>query len=96
MKNAVIKEYDVSLDTKKRCVIRGVPRISKYHVQVYNSGRIVMDPMVLVPFKNLSAETRSMLISSINNLKEGRAGDKFDPDEFPELIEKAEKSVAKT
>jgi hypothetical protein len=95
MKNAIVDEYDVSLDAKKRCVIRGVPKISKYHVQVYKTGRIVMDPMLLVPLKNLSAETRSMLISSIKNLKEGRAGGKFDPKEFPELIQEAEKSVSR-
>ena len=94
MKNTVLAEYDVSLDTKKRCVIRGVPKISKYHVQVYKSGRIILDPMVLVPLKNLSERTRTMLISSIKNLKEGRSGDKFNPREFPELIDEAEKSVS--
>lgn len=96
MKNAVIDEYDVSLDEKKRCVIRGIPKISKYHVQVYKTGRIVMDPMVLVPLKNLSEETRSMLISSIKNLQEGKSGGKFNPNEFPELIGEAEKSVSES
>jgi len=57
---------------------------------ILKSGRIVMDPMFLVPLKKLSAETRTILISSIKNLKEGRAGDKFNPNEFPELIKEAE------
>ena len=95
MKNAVIEEYDISLDSKKRCVIRGVPRITKYHVQVYNTGKIIMDPMVLVPLKSLSEKTRSMLVSSMKHLKDGKAGGKFDPNEFPELIDQAEKAVSR-
>ena len=95
MKNNVIKEYKVTLDVKKRCVIRGVPNISEYRVQVFKTGKIVMDPMVLVPLKNLSKGTQSTLISSIINLKKGRSGGKFNPNDFPELIEEAEKSVSR-
>jgi hypothetical protein len=93
MKTTILKEYNVSLDTKKRCVIRGVPSISKYHVQVLDTGRIIMDPMVMVSLKNLSEKTRTMLVSSMINLKEGKVGGVFNPNEFPEIIDKAEKAV---
>jgi hypothetical protein len=85
MKNAVIQEYDVSLDTKKRCVIRGVPTISKYHVQVWKTGKIVMEPRILAPVSDLSEEAQRRLLESIKNFKEGRVGGTFNPDEFPDI-----------
>lgn len=85
MKNTVIQEYDVSLDTKKRCVIRGVPTISKYHVQVWKTGKIVMEPRVLVPVSDLSEEAQGRLLETIKNFKAGKVGGTFNPDEFPEI-----------
>ena len=55
-----IKEYDVSLDAKHRCVVRGATA-TKYHAQVFSDGKIVMEPMLLVPLKVLSKLSKKNL-----------------------------------
>lgn len=54
----VLKEYDASLDTKYRITVRHTPRSYKnYHVRIYNDGRILMEPRVLVDPRFLSGRT---------------------------------------
>ena len=45
------------------------------------------------PIKNISEETHKMLVSSLENFEEGRVGGAFNPNEFPEPVSAAEKSV---
>ncbi|MBL8028469.1 MAG: hypothetical protein JNL74_18745 [Fibrobacteres bacterium] len=85
MKNAVVQEYDVSLDNKKRCVIRGIPTISRYHVQVWKTGKIVMEPRILASVEDLSERAQNRLLESIKNFKAGKVGGTFNPKEFPDI-----------
>jgi hypothetical protein len=74
MSKNVFQEYDTKLDTKKRCVIHGIPSFNRYHVKVFDSGKIEMTPRVLASPEELSAKTLRMIYGSIRNLKKGKAG----------------------
>ncbi|MFH0921813.1 MAG: hypothetical protein V1913_15805 [Fibrobacterota bacterium] len=89
----IVKEYDVSLDKKHRCAVRGIDKINKYHVQVFNTGRVVMEPMIMVPVASLSNEAYNMIIESLDNLKDGKVSRAYDQKELAELSEAAEKAA---
>lgn len=74
MSNNVLQEYDAKLDTKKRCVIHGIPSFDRYHVKVFDSGKIEMTPRFLAGPEELSVKTLRMIYGSIRNLKKGKAG----------------------
>jgi len=78
MAEELLKEYDVKLDEKKRCVIRGVSSFNRYHIKVYDNGKIEMFPRVLAAPEELSENTLRTLYGSIKNLKKGKAGTKVD------------------
>ena len=90
-KPSVLQEYDASLDSKKRCVIKGLARISRYHVTIMRTGQVILEPRVLAAPEDLSADARSMLLGSIDNLKTGKAGAYFKPEEDPELLSRVRK-----
>lgn len=74
MPRNIFQEYDTKLDTKKRCVIHGIPSFNRYHVKVFDSGKIEMTPRILASTEELSAKTLRMIYGSIRNLKKGKAG----------------------
>lgn len=74
MAENILQEYDAKLDTKQRCVIHGIPFFDRYHVKVFDSGKIEMMPRVLAGPKDLSKNTLRMIYGSVRNLKTGKAG----------------------
>jgi hypothetical protein len=78
MAEKLLQEYDAKLDNKSRCIIHGKGYFDRYHVKVYNSGKIEMTPRVLAGPEELSAKTLRMIYSSAKSLKEGTAGSAVD------------------
>ena len=79
--DAAIKEYDAKLDTKKRITLRG-SSYEYYHVVEFPSGRIELEPRVLVEPFEISEDTLSMIDKSMDNLKKGIASEPIDLSEF--------------
>lgn len=48
----IIKEYDAKADSKNRVTIRSSEH-EYYHVQIYEDGKVVMEPRLLVVPDNL-------------------------------------------
>ncbi len=86
MAENVFQEYDTKLDNKRRCVIHGIPAFDRYHVKVFESGRIELTPRVLASPEELSEKTLRMIYSSIKNLKEGKTGSTVDFDKYQEHL----------
>lgn len=78
MVEKIVEEYDAKLDSKHRCVIHGMSAFNRYHVRVFNSGKIEMTPRVLASPEELSENTRRMLYRSVRSLKKGKAGTAVD------------------
>jgi hypothetical protein len=78
MTEKLLQEYDTKLDNKSRCVIHGIRSFDRYHVKVFNSGKIEMFPRVLAGPEELSAKTLRMIYSSVKSLKDGKAGSVVD------------------
>ncbi|MBD3393614.1 MAG: hypothetical protein GF410_16480 [Chitinivibrionales bacterium] len=78
MVERIVEEYDAKLDNKHRCVIRGIAAFNRYHVRVFNSGKIEMTPRVLASPEELSENARRMLYGSVRSLKKGEAGSAVD------------------
>ena len=78
MSTGILKEYDAKLDTKGRCIIRGVPAFDRYHVKVFQDGKVEMQPRVLASPEELSENTLRMIYGSIRNIKKGKAGSAVD------------------
>lgn len=76
-----VKEYDAKLDTKKRITLRSVI-FEYYHVSEYEDGRIVLEPRVLMPPFQVSANTLAMMDASVENLKTGNASEAVDLSDF--------------
>lgn len=90
MAERVLQEYDAKLDTKSRCVIHGIPAFDRYHIKIFESGKIEMTPRVLAKTEELSENTLKMIYSSIKNLKEGKAGSTVDFDKHRKHLEDEE------
>lgn len=75
------KEYDAKLDTKKRITLRSVI-FEYYHVSEYEDGRILLEPRILTPPFQISANTLAMMDASISNLKNGSVSDAVDLSDF--------------
>ncbi|MBN1129774.1 MAG: hypothetical protein JXA71_12345 [Chitinispirillaceae bacterium] len=77
----IIKEYDASLDTKYRITVRKTPRPYKnYHVRIYNDGRILMEPRVLIDPRSLSERTLRMMDKAMKKYSIGVRSDPVDTD----------------
>lgn len=81
MKTKIVKQYTTSLDTKKRITIREAA-FSLYNVKVYNDGKVVLNPRVLIDPNTVSKKTFKMIESSMKNLKEGKVSSPIKLDEF--------------
>jgi hypothetical protein len=74
----ILQEYEAKLDNKRRCVIHGIPSYDRYHVKIFNSGKVEMTPRVLASPEELSEKTLRMIYSSIRNFKVGKTGSTVD------------------
>lgn len=90
MTENLFQEYDTKLDNKHRCVIHGIPSFDRYHVKVFNNGKIEMTPRVLASPDELSEKTLRMIYGSIRNLKKGKAGSTVDFKKFQEYLKDEE------
>lgn len=86
MPKNVFQEYDTKLDIKKRCVIHGIPSFNRYHVKVFNSGKIEMTPRILASPEELSAKTLRMIYGSIKTLKKGKAGSAVNFEKYQDYL----------
>ena len=80
-KKKVIKKYDAKLDSKNRLTIRE-SQFAHYSVNVMDNGEIVLKPRILVDPNNINANTLKTIEESMGNLKKGKVGKEFDPEEF--------------
>lgn len=87
MKNEILKEYDVTIDKKRRCTLRGNLGFSNYHVSVFKNGNILMEPRYLARFDELSEKTLKMIDSSAKNLAKGIAGEPIDFSQLKDFID---------
>ena len=78
-----VKEYDVKIDTKKRITLRG-SSYEYYHVIELPSGRIELEPRVLVEPFEIAEDTLRMVDASMANLKKGKASEPIDLSSFAE------------
>lgn len=90
MAEQVLEEYNAKLDTKRRCVIHGIPAFERFHVKVFASGRIELTPRVLAKSEELFKNTLRMIYSSVNNLKKGNAGKAVDFDKYSDYLKDEE------
>ncbi len=79
----IIREYDARIDAKKRVTLRNV-LFDFYHIKEYDDGNILLEPRELVEPFSVSANTLSMLDSSMSNLKNGKASEPIELSEFSE------------
>jgi hypothetical protein len=67
----IIKEYSTKLDSKKRLTIRG-SNYNHFHVYVFNNGKILLNPQVVIENDTISSKTLKMMEKSIENFKKGK------------------------
>ena len=80
---AIVKEYDAKIDTKKRITLRG-SSYEYYHVIEFPNGKIELEPRVLVDPFDISEDTLRMVDASMENLKKGEASKPIDLSGFAE------------
>ena len=81
MKPTVIKEYDAHLDVKKRITLREA--VAEYYaVQMFDDGRIMLEPRVLVPPETVSKRTLKMMDKAAMNFKNGKVSTPIDLDKY--------------
>ena len=81
MSVTLVKEYDAHLDMKKRVTLRGA-EAEYYAVRMFEDGRIVIEPRVLVPPEMISKRTLKMLDKAATNLKKGKVSKPIDLDRY--------------
>ncbi len=78
---ALIREYDAHLDSRKRLTLREA-LYEYYHVSELANGRIVLEPRELtVPF-SVSTSTLRMMDTAVENYKAGKVTEEIDLSEF--------------
>ncbi|MBN2188459.1 MAG: hypothetical protein JW699_03315 [Chitinispirillaceae bacterium] len=94
MSAELLKEYDATLDTKRRFVVRGLPPFNHYHVRVYTNDKgaftLKMEPQVLAKLNQLSANTLRMMDKSMKNLAKGVVGKPVNLDELKRFADAGE------
>ena len=67
---AVLKNYDAKIDSKKRITIRN-PKYEFYHVIEQENGVVILEPRQLIDPLTISKKTLEQIDKSMNNVKEG-------------------------
>lgn len=83
MPAVAVKSYDAKIDSKKRITLRNV-LFEYFHVEEYSDGKIVLEPRVLEKPFEVSANTLSMMDSSMKSFKDGNVSDPIDLSAFGE------------
>ena len=78
---AVVKEYDAKIDSKKRFTLR-TAMFEYYHVEEYSNGRIVLEPRVLTEPFEISEKSLAMADSAIENIRKGKVSERIDLSAF--------------
>jgi hypothetical protein len=87
MKTKLLKEYNIELDKKKRITIRGNTGFKNYHVCIFNDGKVVMEPRVLVKPFEISEATLRMMDSAMENFAKGIVSEPVDVNEMMRLAD---------
>lgn len=92
MATKLLTEYDATLDSKKRFVIRGLPNFNHFHVKVFKDPNreeytLKMEPRVLASLDQLSEKTLRMMDSAMENYAKGNVGDVIDLTKMKELAD---------
>jgi hypothetical protein len=94
MSAELLTEYDATLDTKRRFVVKGVPPFKHYHVRVYANEKgaitLKMEPRVLAKLDQLSVNTLHMVDRSMKNFAKGIAGKPVDLEELKQYADAEE------
>ena len=77
MPMTAVKSYDAKLDSKRRITLRNVS-YEYFHVREFDDGRIMLEPRELVKPFQVSANTLSMMDSSMENFKSGKVSEPID------------------
>lgn len=72
MSLTVVREYDAHLDAKGRITLREAAA-EYYAVKVFDNGRVMLEPRVLVPPEAISKRTLKSLDRAARNFKKGKA-----------------------
>ena len=80
---AVVVDYDVAADAKRRITLRGA-KTKYFHVKALSNGSYYLEPRVLVSPQAISARSLKMLDKSVANLKKGLASAPIDLAAFAE------------
>ncbi|KXK50090.1 MAG: hypothetical protein UZ05_CHB002001680 [Chlorobi bacterium OLB5] len=70
MQIKVTKKYTTKLDSKKRMTIRN-PDYEYYQVNIFDDGKILLEPKILVDAHEVSLNTLKMMDKAVKNLKKG-------------------------
>ncbi len=81
MKTAVMREYEAHLDTKSRITIRGVKN-EYFAVKMFQDGRVLLEPRVLVPPEAVSEKTLKSLDEAAKNFKRGMVSEPINLDKY--------------
>ena len=80
---AVIENYDVAADAKKRISLRNA-KTKYFHVKAFSNGCYLLEPRILVPPQAISARSLKMLDKSVANLKKKQVSAPIDLTAFLE------------
>jgi len=72
MKQTIVREYDAHLDSKGRITLREAAS-EYYAVKVYENGRVMLEPRVLVPLELVSKKALKTLDQAARHFKKGKA-----------------------
>ena len=75
----VVKEFDTRLDSKKRITLRGA-EAEYYAVRMYDDGKVLLEPRVLVPPEAVSKKTLQMMDKAVENIRNGKVSQPIDLD----------------
>jgi hypothetical protein len=83
MSEELLTEYDATLDSKKRFVVRGLPDFNHFHVKIFKDPKkeqytLKMEPRVLASLDQLSEKTLSMMDSAMKNYAKGKVSEAVD------------------
>ncbi len=92
MSAELLTEYDATLDSKKRFVVRGLPGFNHFHIKVFKDPKskgytLKMEPRVLASLDQLSEKTLRMMDASMKNIAKGVVGEPVDIKEMKRLAD---------
>lgn len=76
-----VREYDASLDARKRLTLRGA-EFENYHVIQYEDGSYRLEPRILVEPHTLSRRTLQMMDRAIEHFDRGEVSEPIDPEDL--------------